>query len=79
MKELGLLVASALLMTCGFAAAWAAQDLRPNAHRADRRAAGAVIAADNSELREIARTLRSRCPARPRLQTGIPFAPGEPV
>jgi hypothetical protein len=75
MKELGLLLASALLMACGFATAWGAQDLR----YADRRAATAMIAADNSELREIAMTLRNRCPARPRLQRNIPFPPGEPI
>ncbi|MBU1605777.1 MAG: hypothetical protein KKE77_12855 [Alphaproteobacteria bacterium] len=75
MKELGLLLASALLMACGFVASWGAQDLR----YADRRIAFTVIAADNSELRKTAKTLRSRCPVRPRLQASIPFAPGEPI
>lgn len=68
--ELGLLVICTAMFLAGVATS-------SDRTRSDR-AAFATIAADNAELRETSRTLRRRCPARPRLQR-TPFTPGKPI
>ena len=73
MKDFALPLIAVAMFLCGALAA------SPPQSHADLRSAMKVIAADNTELRAVSKTLRNRCPARPRLQTNIPFAPGEPI
>ena len=72
MKD-ALLLLFALVMAGGAGTmAWEMQELR----YADIRSVMRTSAADSASMRSTAKTLRSQCPARPRLQRRIPYTPG---
>jgi hypothetical protein len=64
MRDFGLLVAAAVLLVLGFAAAWSLQDLRA----LELKALASIIASDNAGLRASGKKLRQRCPSPPMIE-----------